>query len=215
MNTYDWKNLEWPWNLLGALYDDTDPKSYPDDVEASLLYAVSSLPDERAKRMLIERFKNGRTLEQCAEKGIVPSKERARQIQNHGLRLLHHAQYHGIITSGLRQYISDVARSERARGYTLGYATGAGETAERLGRIMRSVTGKDPDIPTLDITIVNLDLSVRAYNCLKRAGVVTVRDILDLGPEKLKEVRNLGIKCYREIVGILKALGVNVDGYDI
>jgi DNA-directed RNA polymerase alpha subunit len=50
---------------------------------------------------------------------------------------------------------------------------------------------------------------------LKRAGVATVRDILDLGPKKLKEVRNLGIKCYREIVGILKALGVNVDGYDI
>lgn len=213
MNTYDWKNLEWPWNLLGALYDDTDPKSYPDDVEASLLYAVLSLPDERAKRILIERFKNGRTLEQCAEKGIVSSKEHARQIQNRGLRLLHHAQYRCVITSGLRQYISDVARSERAKGYTLGYATGAGETAERLGQIVRSLPVTDPNIPTLDITIVNLDLSVRSYNCLKRAGVVTVRDILDLGPEKLKEVRNLGIKCYREIVDILKALGVNVDGY--
>ena len=52
---------------------------------------------------------------------------------------------------------------------------------------------------TLDSPIDDLFLSVRSYNCLKRAGVKTVKDILELGSEGLHRIRNLGERCYEEI----------------
>lgn len=58
-------------------------------------------------------------------------------------------------------------------------------------------------ITATDIMIEEMDLSVRAYNCLKRAGVQTLDDIIRLGSDRLREVRNLGKKCYDEIVWIL------------
>lgn len=58
-------------------------------------------------------------------------------------------------------------------------------------------------IAATDIMIEEMDLSVRAYNCLKRAGVRTLDDVIRLGSDRLLEVRNLGKKCYDEIVWIL------------
>lgn len=58
-------------------------------------------------------------------------------------------------------------------------------------------------IAATDIMIEEMNLSVRAYNCLKRAGVRTLDDVIRLGSDRLLEVRNLGKKCYDEIVWIL------------
>lgn len=48
-------------------------------------------------------------------------------------------------------------------------------------------------------TIDDLDLSVRAYNCLKRHGVRTVDQLKAMSDEELKQVRNIGIRCVDEI----------------
>lgn len=53
------------------------------------------------------------------------------------------------------------------------------------------------------IEIEKLDLSVRAYNCLKRAEINTVQDILDR-LEELPSVRNLGAKAYAEVMDKMK-----------
>lgn len=58
-------------------------------------------------------------------------------------------------------------------------------------------------ITATDIMIEEMNLSIRAYNCLKRAGVRTLDDVIRLGSDKLLKVRNLGKKCYDEIVQIL------------
>ena len=58
-------------------------------------------------------------------------------------------------------------------------------------------------IAATDIMLEEMGLSVRAYNCLKRAGVRTLDDVIRLGSDRLLEVRNLGKKCYDEIVRIL------------
>lgn len=51
----------------------------------------------------------------------------------------------------------------------------------------------------LDASIDDLDLSVRAYNCLKRASISTVGDLMDLSDEDLSEIRNLGRKAREEV----------------
>ena len=58
----------------------------------------------------------------------------------------------------------------------------------------------------LDMTIEELDLSVRSYNCLKRAGINTVEDLTLRKEEEMMKVRNLGRKSLEEVVNKLKEL---------
>lgn len=58
------------------------------------------------------------------------------------------------------------------------------------------------------MTIEELDLSVRSYNCLKRAGINTVEDLTNRTEEDMMKVRNLGRKSLEEVFNKLKALGL-------
>ena len=60
------------------------------------------------------------------------------------------------------------------------------------------------------MTIEELDLSVRAFNCLKRAGVNSVGDLINKSPEEMMKVRNLGKKSLEEVMSKLEALGFNL-----
>ncbi|WP_010246763.1 DNA-directed RNA polymerase subunit alpha [Acetivibrio cellulolyticus] len=60
----------------------------------------------------------------------------------------------------------------------------------------------------LEMTIEELDLSVRSYNCLKRAGINTVEDLTNRTEEDMMKVRNLGRKSLEEVFNKLKALGL-------
>ena len=60
------------------------------------------------------------------------------------------------------------------------------------------------------MTIEELDLSVRAFNCLKRAGINTVGDLASKTPEEMMKVRNLGKKSLEEVVNKMENLGVNM-----
>ena len=59
----------------------------------------------------------------------------------------------------------------------------------------------------LEMTIEDLDLSVRSYNCLKRSGAKTVKDLVDKTQDELMKVRNLGRKSLEEVIGKLNSLG--------
>ena len=63
----------------------------------------------------------------------------------------------------------------------------------------------------LEMTIEELDLSVRAFNCLKRAGVNTVQDLVNKSPEEMMKVRNLGKKSLEEVIAKLNSLGFNLS----
>jgi len=59
----------------------------------------------------------------------------------------------------------------------------------------------------MEMTIEELDLSVRSFNCLKRAGINTVQDLVNKSEEEMLKVRNLGKKSFDEVREKLKALG--------
>ena len=61
-----------------------------------------------------------------------------------------------------------------------------------------------PNNPYNNIAIEELQLSVRAYNCLKRARINTIGDLLDYSPEKLQELKNFGRKSADEVFIKLK-----------
>ena len=60
----------------------------------------------------------------------------------------------------------------------------------------------------LEMTIEELDLSVRSYNCLKRAGINTVEDLSNKSEEDMMKVRNLGRKSLEEVINKLHGLGL-------
>lgn len=60
----------------------------------------------------------------------------------------------------------------------------------------------------LEMTIEELDLSVRSFNCLKRAGINTVDDLINTTEEDMMKVRNLGRKSLEEVVNKLDAMGL-------
>ena len=59
----------------------------------------------------------------------------------------------------------------------------------------------------LEMTIEELDLSVRSFNCLKRAGINTVEDLVNKSEDEMMKVRNLGRKSLEEVVAKLESLG--------
>lgn len=62
----------------------------------------------------------------------------------------------------------------------------------------------------MEMTIEDLDLSVRAYNCLKRAGINTVAELVQRNQEDMMKVRNLGKKSLEEVEQKLQALGLGL-----
>lgn len=72
-------------------------------------------------------------------------------------------------------------------------------------------TGKEK---VLEMTIEELDLSVRAFNCLKRAGVNTVADLINKSQDEMMKVRNLGKKSLEEVLAKLDSLGFSLNKSD-
>ena len=63
----------------------------------------------------------------------------------------------------------------------------------------------------LEMTIEELDLSVRSFNCLKRAGINTVEDLISKTEEDMMKVRNLGRKSLDEVIAKLKSMGLSLS----
>ena len=63
----------------------------------------------------------------------------------------------------------------------------------------------------LEMNIDELELSVRSYNCLKRAGINTVEELTNRTPEDMMKVRNLGRKSLEEVLAKLKELGLELN----
>ena len=61
-----------------------------------------------------------------------------------------------------------------------------------------------------EMSIDELELSVRSYNCLKRAGINTVKELCDKTPDEMMKVRNLGRKSLEEVLAKLKELGLKL-----
>ena len=75
--------------------------------------------------------------------------------------------------------------------------------------IMVEKDDKDKE-KVLEMTIEELDLSVRSFNCLKRAGINTVGDLVNKSEEDMMKVRNLGRKSLEEVIWKMTSLGYNL-----
>lgn len=69
----------------------------------------------------------------------------------------------------------------------------------------------DEKVKVMEMNIDELELSVRSFNCLKRAGINTVEELTNKTPEDMMKVRNLGRKSLEEVLSKLKELGLQLS----
>lgn len=84
------------------------------------------------------------------------------------------------------------------------------ELTEQTAPVTFNVVKEDEPTKTLDLTIEEMDLSVRAYNCLKRAGINTVAELVQRNEDEMMKVRNLGRKSLEEVAQKLEAMGLKL-----
>lgn len=143
---------------------------------------------ERERRILGFRYKEGLTYEEIGKRECV-TRERIRQINAKALRKLRHPDRLNYLKYGVSGVIA--RKTESARKAAL-------------------ASLPKPDIPESDIPLEELDLSVRSYSCLKRAGINTLREIAEMTFDELCHVRNLGKKSLDEICAVLTGYGIRL-----
>ena len=67
---------------------------------------------------------------------------------------------------------------------------------------------EDPTVKALETSIEDLDFSVRAYNCLKRAGINTLQDLVNKSENDMMKIRNLGKKSLKEVLDKIRDMGL-------
>lgn len=82
------------------------------------------------------------------------------------------------------------------------------EISSKTTVVEKSETTQDK---VLEMTIEELDLSVRSFNCLKRAGINTVADLVNTTEKDMMKVRNLGRKSYEEVVKKMADMGLSLS----
>ena len=68
---------------------------------------------------------------------------------------------------------------------------------------------EEPNVKILETSIDDLDFSVRAYNCLKRANILTLRDLTEKSENEMMKIRNLGKKSLKEVMDKVKDMGLS------
>ena len=186
MNIINPTTHPYPDNLLYDIFGGEWEFPRPADFDGSLEYVLYTLT-ERERRVLDFRYKDGLTFEEIGKRFCV-TRERIRQIHVKALRKLCNPERLIYLKYG----VSGVIRwkSESARDAAL-------------------ASLPKPDKPE-DIPLEELGLSVRSYNCLKRTGMNTLREVSEMTFDELCYVRNIGKKSVDEICAVLTNYGIRL-----
>ena len=79
------------------------------------------------------------------------------------------------------------------------------EIADETGLMKQNVD--DSKTKALEMSIDELEFSVRAYNCLKRANINTLQDLTEKSENEMMKIRNLGKKSLKEVIDKVKEMG--------
>lgn len=188
------ENNDFPMNLIKEVI--TVDENTIIDRDAFLKYILSNnnVLTERERYVLFRRYHDNLTLRQIATENNV-TQERIRQVIARSIRKLRHPQ--------------------RVMDYTCVTKAEYNNLKTRYDNLKSVYNKKYCDesnqevYPLYDMTLEELELSVRSYNCLRRAGIKNLKDITDKTELEIRRVRNLGKKSVKEITDKLSELGVS------
>ena len=206
------KDLEYPYNLIyvvfeeeaGVIIENADTIT---DFAGSVEYVLCTL-SERERKVLKHRFIELKTYEEIGNIFGV-TRERIRQVEAKAIRKLRHpnrAKYFKYGVSGILENIKT--------GYYNQFVDLESKLIElcKLNEVKANEVIHDNELRKkyAPADIADMDLSVRSYNCLSRAGIKTVKQLAELSYYDLTNIRNLGKKCIEEIKERLKEYGYEI-----
>lgn len=196
----------YPFNLANGIFQDEDDAR---EISIPGISAAVATLTEREQSVLMLRFQQKKTLEQCGKEFGV-TRERIRQIEAKALRKLRHPSrvnmMKAVPLTELQAQHSEYNKLEKEYEWLKkAFESFTAQKAEP-GVIIPMVKRAE----SLDTPIENLDLSVRSFNCLKRAGKNTLRAVADMSAYDVKQVRNLGRKSVLEVRDKLMEYGIEV-----
>ena len=195
---------EYPKNLLSQVFVNGLPTELPDDVALVLEYIIQKTLTEREGRVLDMRYKRYMTMAAIGEEYGLRA-ERIRQIEAKAVRKLRHPSRSRYILMGMEGYINhlrDTAVDERLREYKKEIISLEKKIAELTDTEYEEEKNELENAP-----LAELDLSVRTFNILYRAGYSTVKELLDADAEKIVSLPNLGLKNFSDLIDVLSEKG--------
>ena len=195
---------EYPENLLAQVFENGLPTDLPDDVALVLEYIIQKTLTEREGRVLDMRYKRYMTMAAIGEEYGLRA-ERIRQIEAKAVRKLRHPSRSRYILMGMEGYINylrDTAVDERLREYKKEIISLEKKIAELTDTEYEEEKNELENAP-----LAELDLSVRTFNILYRAGYSTVKELLDADAEKIVSLPNLGLKNFSDLIDVLSEKG--------
>ena len=211
----------YPFNLIDEIYQEEHVWVDDQDHMLGLKHALETLT-EREQEMIVKRFQEMKTLEEAGREFGV-TRERARQMEAKAIRKLRHPSRRNFIMYGY--FGGAELKKLKAKEEELNEREQQLEKREKtLQEVIDRYKPKfdalhiNIDMPLdvirenveLSAGIETLDLSVRSYNCLRRAGIRTIYDLIDLASSDnymdLTTFRHLGRKSLEEIVTHLYAM---------
>lgn len=216
----------YPYNLIAEILPDGEFELLDDDQQDGLAYAIGNRLTKREQDMLLLYYRDGLTLEQVGAQNNV-TRERVRQIVAKACRKLRHPSARYWIVKGYRIACGELEEKQKARWAdeieTLEsmYVSRVSDLRKKISEVekksasldtLTTLNDAEAFVQSLDEPIENLDLSVRSFNCLYRAGLRTAGSICEKRMDELAQVRNLGRKSLEEVVGKIHARGLKLKG---
>ena len=213
----------WPQNLMEDLeIEPAEPLELlgqAGNIEVAML--MSNMPDNE-KECIRMRYMQGMTYQEMAKK-FGKSHERVRQVTHRALRRLRHPRLAGVIRHGVMWYIdqrvqerAEMLVAETKAKLEADYQKKVEEIASSYEAAMKA-RDESREAKVAAMSIEELDLSVRAYNCVKRAlwnqvgaSCDTVGDLITKFPtyDDACKIRNMGAKSLKEVSEKLRELGI-------
>ena len=131
---------------------------------------------------------------------------RVGQDANYDKLILH------INTNGSLRPEEAIALSSKILIEHLSILTDLSEIADVTG--IMNAKQEDSKLKKLETSIDDLDLSVRAYNCLKKANINTLGDLTEMSESEMEKIRNLGKKSLKEVIEKIKDMGLKFRDED-
>lgn len=207
------KEFEYPLNLVYTLFGDDETvdidyieKNLKEMVLPTLLFDISS---DRERRIFLSYWKDKKTLEQIGREENI-TRERVRQITNKIVRKLRHPARLAKMRYGeeVKKMQDDITSLKKDLAEQLSKYKSIKSKLEQLEESKEEKEEFKKELFNTDIR--NLELSVRSYHCLKRAGITTIGELTQKTEEELMRIRNLGRKTLKEVIQKLSEIGLHL-----
>ena len=207
--------MPYPNNFIVALSGDWADAYSENSIEVTekcVEWVLSNLVEQKYTDAIHAVFRDGKTLEEYGKENGC-SKERARQRIAKAMRICRYPSRFNIIMYGDNEWNRRKNKEQQLKELDIELTNKIIEYRNKIAAINKALKEVGIEVPleeneTMEWELDNLGLSIRAYNCLKRAGFKSVKDLTMVSYDDIKNIRNLGPKCAEEVRDKVIELGL-------